>query len=208
VTLVAGHFSTDAGELQIQLSGPAVASFDRLKYGDLSEATSVPPGLYEAEIIAGDGVGKGRTIATDRLDLSGRSGEVVTFFASGFADPESAPGAPSLGLVATSPDEVVEPVSVTEEIPEPTAVGPQLLGAYPDPFKAQTEIRYALPESGHVLIEVFDVRGRRVDVPLDQIQQSGEQVVRFDGSSLSSGVYFYRVATDNGTATGRMVRVR
>ncbi|HUF08955.1 MAG TPA: PQQ-binding-like beta-propeller repeat protein [Rhodothermales bacterium] len=208
VTVVAGHFSTDAGELQIVLNGPVVASFDGLRYGDLATSSSIPPGVYEAEIVVQDGAGKGVTAATGRFDLTGRSGEVVSFFASGFMDAESAPGAPTLGLVAASADEVLEPVSVSDELPEALGTVPKILGAYPDPFRSQASIRYVLPESGVVRIDVFDVRGRRVAVPLDGVQQAGEHVVIFDGSGLSSGVYFYRIVTDSGVATGRMVAVR
>ena len=208
VTVIAGHFSTDAGELQIVLNGPVRTSFDGLHYGDLSTSSSVPPGVYEAEIIIQDGVGKGVSVVTDQLDLTGRSGEVVSFFASGFVDAESAPGAPSLGLVATGADEVLEPVSVADEHPEVAGSVPKILGAYPDPFRLQASIRYMLPESGAVRIDVFDVRGKRVAMPIDRVQQAGEHVVSFDGSGLSSGVYFYRVVTDSGVATGRMVAVR
>lgn len=79
---------------------------------------------------------------------------------------------------------------------------------YPNPFNPTTNIRYSLPEQQHVRLEVYDVMGRRVQVIQDGLQQAGWHIVQFDGSNLASGVYFYRLNTDDVVKTGRMTLVK
>jgi hypothetical protein len=64
---------------------------------------------------------------------------------------------------------------------------------YPNPFNPVTTIRYALPEPGHVAIEVFNVAGEQVGTVHDARQDAGLHQVEFDGTTLASGVYFCRV---------------
>ncbi|CAN5158902.1 hypothetical protein BH23BAC3_BH23BAC3_04480 [soil metagenome] len=79
---------------------------------------------------------------------------------------------------------------------------------YPNPFNPTTQIRYSIPEQQHVRLEVYDIMGRRVHVIQDGMQQAGWHNVQFDGSNLSSGVYFYRLSTENALKTGRMTMIK
>jgi hypothetical protein len=63
---------------------------------------------------------------------------------------------------------------------------------YPNPFNPSTNIRYQLPQESHVLVEVFNISGRRVASLVDGVQRAGMYTVRFDGSNQASGVYFLR----------------
>jgi hypothetical protein len=68
-----------------------------------------------------------------------------------------------------------------------------LLGNYPNPFNPSTSIRYRTPEDGIVLLTVYDILGRSLaQVDLGR-QAVGEHSHRFEGSNLSSGVYFYQL---------------
>ena len=69
---------------------------------------------------------------------------------------------------------------------------------YPNPFNPTTSITYYLPQKSNVTLEVFDITGRKVKVLVDRTQAAGKYTVTFDGSGLSSGVYFYRLKTSNG----------
>ena len=79
---------------------------------------------------------------------------------------------------------------------------------FPNPFNPTTTIMYAVAEDGPVLLEVFDVTGRRVVTLVDSYQQAGRYDVRFDASQLSSGVYIYRLVTMEGSFSKKMTLIR
>lgn len=66
----------------------------------------------------------------------------------------------------------------------------RLLPNYPNPFNPTTQIRYRLASGTAVKLAVYDVLGRRVRTLVDKRQPRGSYTVTFDGSGLSSGVYF------------------
>ena len=79
---------------------------------------------------------------------------------------------------------------------------------YPNPFNPQTRIIYTLPHAGNVLIDVYDLLGRRVQVLVDGVQSAGQHTVLFDGTRQASGVYFYRMRTDVSTQVRKMILLR
>jgi hypothetical protein len=65
---------------------------------------------------------------------------------------------------------------------------------YPNPFNPVTKIKYSIPQNNiNVKLTVFDLLGREVEVLVNEIQKAGEYEITFDGSSLSSGMYFYKI---------------
>jgi hypothetical protein len=64
---------------------------------------------------------------------------------------------------------------------------------YPNPFNPTTTINFSIPKSGFVTLKVFDVLGREVSTLVNETRVAGNYSVDFDGSRLSSGVYFYRI---------------
>ncbi|HMR40604.1 MAG TPA: T9SS type A sorting domain-containing protein [Ignavibacteria bacterium] len=64
---------------------------------------------------------------------------------------------------------------------------------YPNPFNPTTKIEYSLPNDGFTVLTVFDNSGREVSRLVNEFKTSGYYTVSFDGSSLSSGSYFYRL---------------
>ena len=79
---------------------------------------------------------------------------------------------------------------------------------YPNPFGAATTIEYALPEPTHVVLEVFDILGRRIARLVDQERPAGRHRVRVDASDWTSGTYLYRLRAAGETRTGRMTVIR
>jgi hypothetical protein len=79
---------------------------------------------------------------------------------------------------------------------------------YPNPFNPTTVINFQLPGNNYVTLKVFDLMGREVQILVNESLKPGAYEVSFDGSHLTSGVYFYRLTTDNYTETKQMVLVR
>ena len=75
---------------------------------------------------------------------------------------------------------------------------------YPNPFNPSTTISFALPRATSVTLRLFDVTGREVQQLVSGTRYSrGIHRIAFDGSSLASGVYFYRLETAEGVQTVR-----
>lgn len=79
---------------------------------------------------------------------------------------------------------------------------------YPNPFNPITTVRIGIPEESHVLLEVYNVVGRRVAVLLDETRQPGRHEVQFDAERLPSGVYLYRLRAGSFQQVGKMTLIR
>ncbi|MGA7161884.1 MAG: T9SS type A sorting domain-containing protein [Bacteroidota bacterium] len=76
---------------------------------------------------------------------------------------------------------------------------------YPNPFNPTTVITYQLPASTLVTLNVYDELGRLVRTLVDERQSSGIHSISFDGGSLVSGVYFYRLSAGNFVSTKKLM---
>jgi len=83
-----------------------------------------------------------------------------------------------------------------------------LIGNYPNPFNAATTIRYELPATSHVRLEIYNVLGNKVATLAEGEQQAGYKSVTWDASKLSSGLYFYKLTAGDYTETKRMMLVK
>ena len=83
--------------------------------------------------------------------------------------------------------------------------GYRLLQNYPNPFNPSTTIAYQLAAESDVTLTVYTTLGQEVSRVVHQRQPMGNYTARFDGSSLASGVYFYRLecSTRSGTSFRR-----
>ena len=79
---------------------------------------------------------------------------------------------------------------------------------YPNPFNPTTEIRFTLPQTSAVKIEVYDLLGRRVAVLVEGELAAGRHRVRFDAAGLASGVYVYRMEAGAYVETRRLTLLR
>ncbi|HUI29146.1 MAG TPA: alpha-amylase family glycosyl hydrolase [Candidatus Acidoferrales bacterium] len=84
----------------------------------------------------------------------------------------------------------------------------ELLQNYPNPFNPSTIISYQLPVAGHVTLKVYDVLGREVKTLVDEAKQPGRYEIRFDGSRLASGVYFYVLKTNTFFQAKKMLMIK
>jgi len=79
---------------------------------------------------------------------------------------------------------------------------------FPNPFSAQTTIRYELPRSTPVRLIVFDLLGRRVKTLVDAQQTAGRHQVRLSASDLASGTYLVRLSANRTAQTTRVTVAR
>ncbi len=84
---------------------------------------------------------------------------------------------------------------------------------FPNPFNPETEISYDMPEDNHVWLRIYNLLGQPVRTLVDEHQKASHYVVRWDGmddngTDLASGIYFYRILTDNFVSSKRMLLMR
>lgn len=81
---------------------------------------------------------------------------------------------------------------------------------YPNPFNASTKMMYNLTTSSHVIITVYDVRGRIISSLVNAFQSEGnhEIIWHINQSDLSSGVYFYRVRAHGINECGKVIYLK
>jgi len=71
----------------------------------------------------------------------------------------------------------------------------QLFQNYPNPFNTETTIRFALPEAGQVRLAIYNILGKHVATLFDEYRSPGVYFVSYNGSTLSPGVYMYKIQT-------------
>lgn len=84
----------------------------------------------------------------------------------------------------------------------------ELFQNYPNPFNPTTNIKYQLPNTSYVTLEVFDLAGRLVSTLVEELQPSGIYEVTFNGENISSGLYIYRMQAGEQVFTRKLVLVK
>ena len=90
---------------------------------------------------------------------------------------------------------------------EETVILPKfkLMQNYPNPFNPTTIIEYSLPRTTDVQLEVFNLLGQKVATLIDGVQEPGRHRVEWQTTQQSSGIYFYRLKTQEATETKKML---
>ncbi|RQW78538.1 MAG: T9SS C-terminal target domain-containing protein, partial [Geobacter sp.] len=105
-----------------------------------------------------------------------------------------------------SPENYDRFMSMVKSVGVPTRY--ELSQNYPNPFNPETNIEFALPMSARVKLSVYNVLGQAVATLVDGQVEAGYHSVTFDGSYLTSGVYFYRLETGNTVLSNKMVLMK
>ncbi len=92
---------------------------------------------------------------------------------------------------------------VATDSPQPASFA--LHQNHPNPFNPTTNITYTLQNDDKVRLAVYDLLGREVLVLVNETQAAGSHEVTFSGSGLSSGIYFYKLQTTEGSITKKML---
>jgi len=100
-----------------------------------------------------------------------------------------------------------------ESVPEEIVMATALLGNYPNPFNPETRISFSLASENNVSINIYNIRGQLVKELLSDRLGSGEHSVVWNGKddrgrAVSSGLYFYRLQTENYRAVRKMMLLK
>lgn len=79
---------------------------------------------------------------------------------------------------------------------------------YPNPFNPSTSIRYEVPKLDLVNLKVCDVNGKEIMSLVNELKNPGYYTVKIDGTSLSSGVYYYKLETNGFVQTKKMLLLK
>jgi len=119
--------------------------------------------------------------------------------------------ATSDGLWQRDTSEVITSLEDQNNLPQEF----KLFQNYPNPFNPTTKIRYSIPfvethrdASLPITLKVFDILGREVATLVNEEMPAGSYEIEFDAVELTSGIYFYRLMTDNFSETRKMLVVK
>jgi len=84
----------------------------------------------------------------------------------------------------------------------------ELYQNYPNPFNPKTNIRFDLSKSLHTKLIIFDIIGKEVAILVNEKLGSGSYEVDWDGSNFTSGVYFFKLITDEYVDVKKMLLVK
>jgi subtilisin family serine protease len=145
-------------------------------------------------------LGKTPSLTAEQVYSAMSAGAIADQFTGGV--PNTTWGAGKLNVYAA--------VALSTDIQPPggTPVAFSLAQNYPNPFNPSTTIDYVIPRTTIVALEVFDILGRIVRTLVNGEEGFGPHSIRFDGTGLSSGVYFYRIRADGIMQTKKFMVLR
>jgi hypothetical protein len=79
---------------------------------------------------------------------------------------------------------------------------------YPNPFNPLTKISYSVAKQGLVTIKIYDILGREIKSLVNEIKGPGNYLIEFNGSNLTSGIYFYRFEANGFVEVKKMVLIK
>lgn len=97
---------------------------------------------------------------------------------------------------------------VSSEIINETPLAFELKQNYPNPFNPSTNIEFSVPSSGQVVLEIYDINGRKIQELVNESLSAGSYTATFDASSLASGLYLYRLRTAANVLTRKMTLIK
>jgi len=111
-------------------------------------------------------------------------------------------------VIATS---YIGPMQTTTDVDETTEQLPedfQLLQNYPNPFNPSTKISWQSPIGSHQTLKIYNVLGNLVATLVDEYKTAGSYEVEFDGTGLSSGIYYAQLEADGLVETRKMILMK
>jgi hypothetical protein len=109
-------------------------------------------------------------------------------------------------IISTSEQPPPAPLEISsqKQVPEEFTLGQN----YPNPFNPSTTVRYELPVSAHVSLNVYNMLGQTVATLVDEVQEAGYKSVRLDASNLASGMYYYHLKAGSFSKAKKMLLIK
>jgi len=194
--------------------------------GNLTEAVTYPTGRTPLAIDLGDIDGDGDLdVVTSNYD--GVNWTMYENVGGTFGNKRSYPAAAAGSCVIlhdrdndgdvdlTTIDELDDLIFIWDNDPplpssagRPAASQVRLYQNHPNPFNPATAIRFSLPSAAHVNLVVYDANGSFIASLADRSFEQGAHEVRWNGSGVVSGIYFYRLETDGQILSRKMVLLK
>jgi ligand-binding sensor domain-containing protein len=99
-----------------------------------------------------------------------------------------------------------EPTPIESQTFLPTEFA--LLQNYPNPFNPSTKIKYQVPRTEFITLKIYDILGNEVTTLVNEAKEPGEYEIDFNGSKLSSGVYFYTLRSGSFYDTKKFILMK
>ncbi|MBK7230427.1 MAG: T9SS type A sorting domain-containing protein [Ignavibacteriales bacterium] len=130
-------------------------------------------------------VGRGYDVLNSISVLKNISAEAIQIYTSNFTD---------IPTVVEDQSEIVKEFKLSQN--------------YPNPFNPSTKINWQSPVSGHQTLKIYDVLGNEVVTLVNEYRNAGSYETDFNASSLSSGIYFYRLSLGSFIQTKKMLLIK
>jgi hypothetical protein len=98
-------------------------------------------------------------------------------------------------ILSTDKDTVLKPLALS-------------MRNYPNPFNPETTISFNLPKSGEVELAVYNIKGQLVKRLVNGPVEAGQHKIVWSGEGVSSGLYFYRLTTPEGSLINKMMLLK
>ncbi|MCX6165392.1 MAG: T9SS type A sorting domain-containing protein [Ignavibacteriae bacterium] len=94
--------------------------------------------------------------------------------------------------------------SISTEVPSNYSLSQN----YPNPFNPTTNVQFSIPNVQFVTLKVYDILGKEVATLVNEKLNAGTYETSFDGSNLTSGIYFYSLETQSYKETKKMIMIK
>lgn len=121
---------------------------------------------------------------------------------------EVVPGNVPPGGHVTITEPVTQYIPVTGIENNSTSVEYNLYQNYPNPFNPETNIKFSISKSGLTTLKIYDITGKEISELMNEKLIPGSYAVKFSGSGLASGIYYYELSSGNSKQIKKMILVK